>query len=223
MVVMLRFNQPVRAADVAAAPARARSTRHDWEEPALSAEGLAHLKATDPSSVQRFNAKVEATRAVANATGPVTRAPDHRLGQEAIPRITGPRRARNDDAGAARIVGASVGDDDRAIAGGPGEAVVGVVVRHRGRARVLRGRLPLRARLPGRRGQSPPLQGAGANDCACGGGEGRRRDRRLASRSPSRSRSPRPTRRARSSSTKASTSRSRMPASIRSRRRGRSP
>ena len=104
------------------------------------------------------------------------RAPDHRLGQEAIPRITGPRRARNDDAGAARIVGASVGVDNRAIAGGPGEAAGGVVVRHPDRARVLRRQLRLRARMSGRRGQSPSLQGAGANDCPCGGGASRRRD-----------------------------------------------
>ena len=49
---------------------RSRGTT-GWQ-PALSAEGLAHLKATDPAAVQRFNAKVEATRAIANATGPVT-------------------------------------------------------------------------------------------------------------------------------------------------------
>ena len=71
MVVMLRFNQPVRAAELLP-HLRAAFARHDWVEPALTPEGLAHLKATDPPSIQRFNAKVAATRAVANATGPVT-------------------------------------------------------------------------------------------------------------------------------------------------------
>ena len=71
MVVMLRFNQPVRAAELLP-HLRAAFARHDWVEPTLTPEGLAHLKATDPSSIQRFNAKVAATRAVANATGPVT-------------------------------------------------------------------------------------------------------------------------------------------------------
>ena len=50
---------------------RAQFKQHDWDVPALSAEGLARLKTIDPSSVQRFNAKVAATRAVANATAPV--------------------------------------------------------------------------------------------------------------------------------------------------------
>jgi uncharacterized protein YfaS (alpha-2-macroglobulin family) len=70
MVVMLRFNQPVRAAELLA-HLRTQFARHDWAEPSLSSEALAHLKATDPASIQRFNAKVAATRAVANATGPV--------------------------------------------------------------------------------------------------------------------------------------------------------
>ena len=70
MVVMLRFNQPVRAGDLLP-HLRTEFTRHDWAEPSLSPEGLAHLKATDPASIQRFNARVAATRAVANAAGPV--------------------------------------------------------------------------------------------------------------------------------------------------------
>ena len=71
MVILLRFNQRVRPTDVAP-HISAQFMRHGWEEPALSAEGLAHLKSLDPSSVQRFNARVAATRTVANATDPVS-------------------------------------------------------------------------------------------------------------------------------------------------------
>ena len=55
---LLRFNQPVRPADVAP-HVRAEFEPHDWHEPALPREGLARLKPTDPTSVQRFNAKVD--------------------------------------------------------------------------------------------------------------------------------------------------------------------
>ena len=64
MVILLRFNQPVRPADVAPHIA-ARFEPHPWDVPVLPAEGLARLKIRDPSSVQRFNAKVAATSAVA--------------------------------------------------------------------------------------------------------------------------------------------------------------
>ena len=70
MVILLRFNQPVRPADVAPHIA-ARFEKHPWDVPVLPAEGLARLKVTDPSSVQRFNAKVAATNAVAGSTSPV--------------------------------------------------------------------------------------------------------------------------------------------------------
>ena len=70
MVILLRFNQPVRPADVAPHIA-ARFEKHPWDVPTLPAEGLARLKVTDPSSVQRFNAKVAATNAVAGSTSPV--------------------------------------------------------------------------------------------------------------------------------------------------------
>jgi alpha-2-macroglobulin len=70
MVILLRFNQPVRPPDVAPHVA-ARFEKHPWEVPVLPAEGLAQLKVTDPSSVQRFNAKVAATSTVAGSTSPI--------------------------------------------------------------------------------------------------------------------------------------------------------
>jgi alpha-2-macroglobulin len=70
LVVLLRFNQPVRP-EALLPHVRAAFTPHDWPTPALSSEALAYLKATDPSSIQRFNAKVAATAATAGASGPV--------------------------------------------------------------------------------------------------------------------------------------------------------
>src|SRR5262245_10018039 len=70
MVVLLRFNQPVRPVDVAPHIA-ARFAKHPWDLPVLPPEGLARLTATDPASVQRFNAKVSATSAVAASASPI--------------------------------------------------------------------------------------------------------------------------------------------------------
>ena len=70
MVILLRFNQPVRATDVAP-HLTARFAPHDWETPLLPPEGLAHLKTVDPSSVDRFNAKVTAARAVTALRSPI--------------------------------------------------------------------------------------------------------------------------------------------------------
>ena len=71
MVILLRFNQPVRGADVAP-HVTAHFAPHEWKVPSIAPEGLARLKATDPSSIQRFNQKVAATSAVAKASGPVS-------------------------------------------------------------------------------------------------------------------------------------------------------
>jgi alpha-2-macroglobulin len=70
MVIVLRFNQPVRQADLLP-HLQARFARHEWDAPVLPQEGLAYLKSVDPASVQRFNARVAATRAVASSTGSV--------------------------------------------------------------------------------------------------------------------------------------------------------
>ena len=71
MVVLLRFNQPVRAADVAA-HVTARFQPHVWEdEPQLPAGSVERLKTNDPAAVQRFSARVAATRAAVAASGPV--------------------------------------------------------------------------------------------------------------------------------------------------------
>ena len=70
ILVFLRFNQPVRPPDVLA-HLSARFQRHAWTVPVLPPDGQARARAVDPQAVDRFNAKVAATTAVANADGPV--------------------------------------------------------------------------------------------------------------------------------------------------------
>jgi alpha-2-macroglobulin len=70
ILVTLRFNQPVHPADVAS-HVSARFQRHPWSAPAMSADAQARARAIDPQAVDRFNAKVAATAAVASADGPV--------------------------------------------------------------------------------------------------------------------------------------------------------
>ena len=70
IVVLMRFNQPVRPADVAAHLA-ARFEKHEWKVPGIAADDQARLKTIDPQALERFNAKVAAAGAVASATTPV--------------------------------------------------------------------------------------------------------------------------------------------------------
>ena len=70
MVILLRFNQPVRAADIAPHVVT-QFAPHDWEAPAIPPQGLARLRAADPAALQRFNAKVAATRTVASSQAPI--------------------------------------------------------------------------------------------------------------------------------------------------------
>src|SRR5262245_53128323 len=68
MVVLLRFNQPVRPQDVAA-HLTAALENHEWNPPAFSAEEETRLRAADPTGLDAFNRKVAATRQIA-AGGP---------------------------------------------------------------------------------------------------------------------------------------------------------
>jgi alpha-2-macroglobulin len=64
MVVLLRFNQPVRGADVQAHLSAALA-RNDWRPPSFTPDEEARLRATAPGALEQFEAKVAATRAVA--------------------------------------------------------------------------------------------------------------------------------------------------------------
>ena len=82
MVILLRFNQRVRPTDLAVAPdGRVRAAR-------LGAAGAASLDRgaacaqMDPQAPAAFNAKVAATRAIAESNAPVSIRLDDRLGQE---------------------------------------------------------------------------------------------------------------------------------------------
>ncbi len=70
MVILLRFNQPVRSTDIAAS-LTASLEPHDWKPPVFSLDEEARLIAIDREALHRFDAKVAATRAIAAATTPV--------------------------------------------------------------------------------------------------------------------------------------------------------
>ena len=69
-VIALRFNQPIRQADVISHMA-AKFQPHEWDPPSPPV-GPDVLGSLDPLAVSRFNAKVAATRTVASAKSPVT-------------------------------------------------------------------------------------------------------------------------------------------------------
>ena len=71
IVMLLRFNQPVNGTSIAAA-LKAALAPHDWTPPPFTPEALARLQAIDPSSLDRFNAKAQATRAIARSSQPVS-------------------------------------------------------------------------------------------------------------------------------------------------------
>ena len=68
MVVLVRFNQPVRPADVAV-HLSAQLEPHPWQEP--SRDGAVAAVKADPNSLDRFNAKLALTRAAVNSSAPV--------------------------------------------------------------------------------------------------------------------------------------------------------
>ncbi len=70
VVLGLRFNQPVRAADLLQRLALAYKT-HDWTPPAMSAAARARMQATEPAGLAAFEAKVAAATAAANSTARV--------------------------------------------------------------------------------------------------------------------------------------------------------
>jgi uncharacterized protein YfaS (alpha-2-macroglobulin family) len=71
LVVLLRFNQPVRPSDVAASLS-ASLEPHEWKPPVFSSDEQSRLIAIDPQALRRLDAKVAATRAVAGGTTPVS-------------------------------------------------------------------------------------------------------------------------------------------------------
>src|SRR5262245_25671084 len=67
IVIPLRFNQPVRAADVLA-HATARYEPHEWIQPDMSPTELGRM---GPVEAAKFNAKVAAVRATASSQAPI--------------------------------------------------------------------------------------------------------------------------------------------------------
>jgi alpha-2-macroglobulin len=71
MVVLLRFNQPVKPQDVTA-HLTASLERHEWNPPSFTSEEQTRLRALDPTAATAFATKVAATQAVAAGGGVVT-------------------------------------------------------------------------------------------------------------------------------------------------------
>src|SRR5262249_7944216 len=71
MVVALRFNQPVRTADVVS-HTMLKFDPHAFDAPVLSDAAQARLKTNDPQAVTRFQAKVSAAVNAASSASPVT-------------------------------------------------------------------------------------------------------------------------------------------------------
>lgn len=69
ILLLLRFNQPVRAQDVVA-HLTAVTERHDWNPPSFSPEEMNRLRAV-PSALNAFNSKVDTTRRIAAGGAPV--------------------------------------------------------------------------------------------------------------------------------------------------------
>ncbi len=67
MVVLLRFNQPVRGGDVATSLS-AELEPHEWKPPIFTSDEQTRLTALDPTALRRFDAKVLATQQIASAT-----------------------------------------------------------------------------------------------------------------------------------------------------------
>lgn len=77
-VIAMEFNQPVRGADILA-HLRVQQQPHEWEKvPTISDAARQRLAASDPTAIQRFDAKVAAIKRVvaSTTTYPVTLATD---------------------------------------------------------------------------------------------------------------------------------------------------
>ena len=70
VVVALRFNQRVRAADLLQ-HLQLRYQSHQWKQPSLSPAAQERLRATDPAGLQAFEAKLAAANAAASSTDAV--------------------------------------------------------------------------------------------------------------------------------------------------------
>ena len=66
MVLALRFNQPIRTADVVA-HTTLRFEPHAVDVPVLSNEAKARLRTNDPQAIPRFHAKVATALSAASA------------------------------------------------------------------------------------------------------------------------------------------------------------
>ncbi len=156
-VVLLRFNQPVDRADVAAALA-AKFESHSWDQPSISAAAQQRLAAIDPTSVERFNAKVAATRAAVASTAPVALRLTNDWDKKRYPAPPDARGLRDGDPRSVAELGQAHARRRAQVTGRAGDAGSGSGVHAQGRTgplrlgvrlhRHLRSRQPESSRLP---------------------------------------------------------------------------
>ena len=84
LVIVMRFNQPVETADIAA-HLTAAFEPHDWTAPGFTADEQKRLAAIDATALQKFNAKVAAARAAASARGVVALKPTNDWDKKRFP------------------------------------------------------------------------------------------------------------------------------------------
>ena len=143
-VIALRFNQPIRPADIAA-HLTAQFQPHEWFPPSPPA-GPDVLSSLDPLAVSRFNAKVATTRTIASAQSPVALRLTNDWDKKQIPtraRFGGPR---DRVAGPVRELGEGGARRRAAVARWSGDAVLSTDLHGQGRASLLRRRVRLYAR-----------------------------------------------------------------------------
>ena len=184
---LLRFNQPVTAGRRRCRTCARQFEPHDWIA-AGAARRRRSARLQDESIRPRSTALQRQGRArpapPRTRPAPVAARADHRLGQEAVPAVARPRRARDDDRRPARELGASV-ECRRPVPSLAGRRRRGrhSDVHDRGRAGVLRRRLRCAARVRPRRLQSARSFRAPVTAAAVRGrAAGDRRHRRAANR-----------------------------------------
>ncbi len=217
IVVLLRFNQPVRPQRRRRAPDRVARAARVAAAGASPPQEQARLRApVDPAAPAAFARQGRGDAAGGRrSTGAVPLRLDDQLGSRSASRRRRPGGARNDDAGALRKAGCGR-LDGRACRRRPGRPRPATAqdLHDRGRAGVLHRRLPLppsATATPATRSSCAPRQGRRLR----GGAAGRRRHRRAtAGHEGCRRRAPATRLRARR---QFATSRSRTPASPRSR------
>ncbi len=168
MVFLLRFNQPVRRADIAA-HLSASLARHEWDPPSFTSDERARYLAQDPAGLAAFEAKVAAVSGIAAGGAPVRIRLTTQWDKQRYPEAADLVVFESVSTIAARESRAAGAERPRALAGRSGHAGPGADLHGRGGAGLLRRGLPLPDGLLRRCLQSAPAARAGPRGRLRGG------------------------------------------------------